>query len=143
MHLPALRASFVTCLVAAALLPACATPPADAPWPERTVRIEELRRTAPLRISVPRDGVARNSQWPSGTAALRVHVDADGEVQRVALLQGSGNSTLDAAAIRGMRTTRFAPYLDGGVAVPVTAIAPMAFLQRVHLSPSGIDGFGH
>lgn len=128
-------------LCLAALLQACAAPGADAPWPERTVRIEQLRPTGLGRISVPRGPQAL--QGPSGSTALRVHVDAQGEVVRVALLEGSGNAALDAAAIRAVRTARFEPYRENGVAVPVTAIAPMQFLQRTHVSPPGFDSRGY
>lgn len=124
------------------LLSGCATPADDEPWPARTVPIEALRPLAPIRVAVPLDRAERGEPVASGSAAMRVHVAADGAVQRVALLQGSGNSTLDAAAIRAMRTARFRPYEVDGVAVPVTAIAPMHFFRRRHSSPDSAPRFG-
>jgi TonB family protein len=55
-----------------------------------------------------------------GTVTVRIHVDAEGRVSSVDVLQSSGFERLDEAACQGVRSWRFEPELRDGKAVPGT-----------------------
>ncbi|MBN8488840.1 MAG: energy transducer TonB, partial [Burkholderiales bacterium] len=62
-----------------------------------------------------------------GTVLLRLVVDAQGLPQQVSLHRSSGFERLDEQALQAMRAARFAPHTVNGVAVPWTALAPLAY----------------
>jgi protein TonB len=55
-----------------------------------------------------------------GTVSVRIHVDAEGRVSSVDLLQSSGFERLDEAACQGVRSWRFEPELRDGKPVAGT-----------------------
>jgi len=62
-----------------------------------------------------------------GTVLLRVHVAANGRVAEVEILDSSGHPILDAAAVRAIRSWRFAPATRGGRPVAATVRQPVRF----------------
>jgi len=62
-----------------------------------------------------------------GTVLLRVYVAADGRVAGVEILHSSGHSILDAAAVRAVRSWKFAPATRGGWPVAATVRQPVRF----------------
>jgi protein TonB len=54
-------------------------------------------------------------------------VDAQGQPQQVSLHRSSGFARLDEQALQALRAARFAPHTVNGVAVPWTALAPLAY----------------
>jgi len=62
-----------------------------------------------------------------GTVLLRVHVAADGRVAKVEILDSSGHLILDAAAVRAVKSWRFAPATRGGRPVAAVVRQPVRF----------------
>jgi TonB family protein len=102
----------------------CGLAHAEPPWPDRVMKIEDMEMIEPLRVSVPYGRAKGDVRRP---AILRVHVNKDGAVERVALLQGSGSPSHDEAALHGMRHTKFVPKEVDGTAVDVTLVVPLHF----------------
>lgn len=90
-------------------------------WPAHVVAIEEMKPLRPLRMAVPTDRVAGEV---TGPVVLRVHVDPEGKVRRVALLESCGSPAHDEAALHAARSMLFAPKLVDGVATDVTLVVP-------------------
>ena len=113
---------------AVAVLVGCASAPPEAPWPEQQVSIDDMRSTSPwvAKIPLPAADLVRDRSRNS-TVVLEAQVASDGTVQRARVAQTSGNALLDEAALLSMRELRFVPYLENGVALPVTVVAPMTF----------------
>ena len=59
---------------------------------------------------------------------VKLLVDVDGAVIDVGLLQGSGNSTLDRAALQAAARARFRPGRQGIQAVRVWIAIPYSFV---------------
>ena len=91
-------------------------------WPERVVTIEEMKALAPMTFLVPR---LRAKGEVKGPAVMRVHVDTEGVVRRVALLESCGSPAHDEAALHAMRSMRFAPKAVDGVPADVTLVVPL------------------
>lgn len=95
---------------------------ADSPWPERLVRIEDMKRETEMTIEVPR-------RRPSGDVTrpviLKVHVGADGLVRRVVIDKTSGSPGHDMAAMRAMKQQKFQPYRVDGEPTDVTLVVPL------------------
>lgn len=70
----------------------------------------------------PADAYARRHE---GIVMLSLHVDVDGDVDRVEIAQSSGFASLDDAAVEAARNWRYVPARRGGVSVAAT------FTQRV------------
>lgn len=113
----------ITAALGAVLL-ACACATAPHPWPSTVVSVDHMRGQVPLRTRV---AYRRGDGPPSGTVVLRLHVDAAGQVLHSAVLESSGHTNLDEAALHAAREARFAPHRVDGVATPVTVVAPMHF----------------
>jgi TonB family protein len=97
---------------------------AEYAWPERVVKIEEMQPLAPIHIEVSRirpRGVVR------GPSVLRVHVNAQGLVQRAVLMQSCGSPAFDEAALHSIRGVTFKPYQLEEMAVDVTLVLPLHF----------------
>lgn len=62
-----------------------------------------------------------------GEVLLRVEIGTDGRPRHVLLHRSSGFTRLDESAITAMRTVRFAPYVEHGVAWIVWTIVPIVF----------------
>lgn len=64
----------------------------------------------------------------SGLALLRVAVDADGAVVRVALTRSTGSPALDGAAVATVRGWRFIPAQLDGASIPSEVEVPVRFV---------------
>lgn len=106
----------------AVLSTAAAAVSAEYAWPEQVARIEDMVLLTPMRFSVPS---LRAKGDVRGPAVLRVHVDKEGQVLRVALLESCGSPAHDEAAIYAMREMRFRPKQFNGEAVDVTLVVPL------------------
>lgn len=104
------------------LLAACATPPA--PWPEKTVRLDQMRPVERIQIKAMTQSTDRAEV---STVVLHVHIDAEGRTVRSRVERSSGQPAVDEGALNAMRVARFEPYRAGGVAIPVTMIAVLDF----------------
>jgi protein TonB len=62
-----------------------------------------------------------------GETVLRVLVNAEGEVDRVEILESSGVARLDSAAVAGARAMKFTPARRDGKRIPVWAEVPVEF----------------
>ena len=62
-----------------------------------------------------------------GTVLLRLQVAGDGRVAEVEVFTSSGHRVLDAAAVRAVRSWRFAPARRGGRPVAATVRLPVRF----------------
>lgn len=91
-------------------------------WPETVVKIEELRALTAFQFDVPRP-IAKGRVL--GPAVLKAHINREGHVARVALLESCGNPDLDEAAIHALRVMRFKPYTFGGTPTEVTLALPV------------------
>jgi TonB family protein len=69
------------------------------------------------RPPYPRISLRLNEE---GSVLVRIHVDADGRVSSVEVLESSGFERLDEAAKAGVRSWRFEPALQGGKPVAGT-----------------------
>lgn len=86
-----------------------------------TATVRYQRRVAP---KYPRaDRIAGRT----GTVILILEIDANGELTDVRIKQSSGSRSLDAAAIRAARASRYLPAHDGERAVPSRAEASYTF----------------
>ncbi len=65
-----------------------------------------------------------------GSVRLGIHVDAEGNVAGVELLDPSGHPALDAAAVRVAERMLFSPALSDGERVPVRVELPLTFSTR-------------
>lgn len=91
-------------------------------WPEQEATVEEMRMTEPLRLRVPQVRDRGNVQGP---IVLKLHVDAEGRVQRAILFKGCGSPSHDMAAIDAIRRMHFTPKLVDGQPVDATLILPL------------------
>ncbi len=91
-------------------------------WPDKVVTLEELRPLTNFSLKIP--GIVVKGQV-RGPSVLRVHVDASGEVAKIALLESCGNGDLDESAMRAMRRMKFARYTVGEVPVEVSLVVPI------------------
>lgn len=96
-------------------------------WPDTVVRVEELRALKPFLLRVPRVPVKGEV---TGPAVVKAHIDETGHVARVALLDTSGNPSVDEAAMRSVRDMRFQPYTVGGQPTPATLVLPVHVPKR-------------
>jgi TonB family protein len=84
----------------------------------------------------------RNSFYPKdasqtnegGDVKLRIQIAADGKVVSVDVMQGSGSSVLDRAAVEVFRGAQLPPLPPG------TAAQPADVVVTVHYHPSGNGG---
>lgn len=91
-------------------------------WPDTVVRVEELRALKPFLLRVPRVPVEGEVIGP---AVVKAHIDETGHVARVALVDTSGNASVDEAAMRSVREMHFRPYTVGGQPTPATLVLPV------------------
>lgn len=120
------RIGSVCCLVLAALaVSACSTtPPAESPA-ARQVSADQLRPIKRLRATLPSRDFQKS--YPGGTTVLRLNIDAEGKVRDIHIDKTSGNASIDSAAARSLVGAVFVPYLENGVAIPVTTLMPVSF----------------
>lgn len=105
--------------------PASVAPPAPvAPPPPKTIAITAVAYLTPPQLAYP---AASRRLQEQGTVQVRVLVDARGAPQQMQLLRSSGFARLDEAALATVRTTRFKPYTENGVALPFWVVMPLIF----------------
>ena len=86
------------------------------------------RLTAPKR---PRYPEAARQAGVEGTVLVKAYILADGSVRDALVARSAGNSSLDGAALRTIRESRFTPAQRGGRPVPVWVEVPIDFrLER-------------
>ena len=68
-----------------------------------------------------------------GTVRLRILIAADGQVTSVDVVQGSGSSVLDAAALAVFRNAHLPPFPPGTPAQPADVVVTLHY----HLADSG------
>lgn len=125
----------VTRIFLVCLLAFCVNIPSHAAdeWPPHVVAIEEMKPLRPLRMGVPKVRVAGEV---TGPVVLRAHVDTEGKVRRVALLESCGSPAHDEAALHTARSMLFAPKLVDGVATDVTLVVPFHLPLSKKSAPS-------
>jgi protein TonB len=101
--------------------PAPLSAPAAAPKP---VAASALRYAVLPPVELP---LASRRLGESGTVLLRVVFDTQGRVKQASVHRSSGFSRLDEQALAAMRQARITPFLDNGIAIEVSAIAPLAY----------------
>lgn len=74
----------------------------------------------------PYPAIARSRGW-QGETVLRVLVGADGAVLSAEVSRSSGHRPLDQAALGAVRTWRFAPAIEQGLAVSAWVQVPVVF----------------
>jgi periplasmic protein TonB len=65
-----------------------------------------------------------------GTVHVRLQIGADGKIAAVQVERSSGFSRLDEAALRAVRSWRFAPATRGGLGVTSWVVVPVVFQLR-------------
>jgi TonB family protein len=91
-------------------------------WPAQVVTIEEMQLLSPLKISVPKSRQAGEIKRPT---VIQAHVDSNGAVLRVALLESCGSPAHDEALLHSLRMARFAPKVIDGTPTDVRLVLPM------------------
>jgi TonB family protein len=99
-------------------------------WPEQVVRIEQMEMLTPVNISVPK---LRPKGEVRAPVAVRVHVNARGAVERVALIESCGSAAHDEAALRALRDVKFQPYVVDGRPIDVTLVVTLHLPLSRHL----------
>lgn len=92
-------------------------------WPTATPQVPFI--TAQPEFPYPQDARVRAVK---GMVWVRVLLDAEGKVQRKAIMIGSGNNALDQAAIDAAGGVRMTPAMQEGVAVPGQAVLVFTYL---------------
>jgi TonB family protein len=69
------------------------------------------------------------AQRVQGNTTLRIYIDGRGAIlpESTLVVESSGYSTLDSAAVAGSRELRFRPALRRGAAMPVAILFPVYF----------------
>jgi len=77
--------------------------------------------------SYPAEAVRRGLE---GTVLLRLHISAQGQVERVGVFESSGHELLDQEAVSAVRTWRGQPARRGGQNVSTVELLPIRFRLR-------------
>ncbi len=92
------------------------------PQPSSRAQTAGTQTTEPPRVErnpPPLYPATAVDQGWEGITTLRIHIAKDGTVEAVEVLQSSGHSVLDAAAVRAVRKWRFSPAMRDGKPVPI------------------------
>ena len=96
----------------------------DDPYPDRAVRIEELKlESSRTPLKLPRRITQKTKDFRTVVAVG--HVSKSGAVIRSKLEQSSGVEQFDRTAVRWMLSLKFAPFLVDGEPTEVSLILPM------------------
>jgi TonB family protein len=110
---------------------------AAAPWALACAGDQDLERPTPLYGEVPIEyPLELWDQDIEGETTLRVRVTDAGRVDSVVVLESSGHSAFDSAAIDGARELRFQPARKNGKRIEVWAHVPVHFSKRPRPDPS-------
>ncbi|MCR4529319.1 energy transducer TonB [Acinetobacter venetianus] len=60
------------------------------------------------------------------TANIRFFAGTEGKIQKVILIRSSGYSDIDQIILDGFNRARTKPFIENGVAYPITAIQPVS-----------------
>lgn len=107
-------------------------PPPPAPLPQppepKTIAPTAVRYLTPPAPVYPRQSEKLRE---AGRVLLRVEIGTDGRARQVLLARSSGFARLDDAATSAVRSARFAPYTENGIALVVWTQLPIEFeLER-------------
>lgn len=78
-------------------------------------------------VSVPGYPAIARKQGLRGETVLRVRVGVSGAAERIEVSRSSGHRILDRAAITSVRTWRFKPAMENGMAIASWVEVPVAF----------------
>lgn len=98
-------------------------PPAVQVGPSRGPSLAEGNAPAAYPLAARRRGL-------EGTTVVHASIDPTGQVTRAEVARSSGVEEIDAAALDAVRSWRFVPALDRGVAVASEADLPVVFRLR-------------
>ena len=102
-----------------------APPPPPPPPPEpRTIPATAVRYLTPPAPTYPS---ASRRLREAGRVVLRVEIGTDGRARQVTVSKSSGHVRLDESAAASLRSARFAPYTEDGVALVVWTLVPIEF----------------
>ncbi|MEK8045579.1 energy transducer TonB [Ideonella margarita] len=121
---PAPTVTPVTTAAPAAVSTAPAASPPPAPPSPKQIASSDIRYLVAPAQAYP---LASRRTGEQGTVLVRLVVDTAGLPQRITLHRSSGHARLDEQALQAMRAARFKPYLQDGVAVEWTAVAPLEY----------------
>ena len=109
--------------------PAPPAPPPPAPPPPAPPEPKTIPPTAVRYITPPAPVYppASRRQREAGRVVLRVEIGTDGRARQVMVSNGSGHARLDESAAASVRSARFAPYTENGVALVVWTLVPIDF----------------
>ena len=110
--------------VAAPPAPAAPAEPPRAPAQPKVLPSSAVGYLVEPVLTYPR---ASRELGEQGVVRVRVLVDEQGRPTEIRVEKSSGFARLDQAAVNAMRSARFKPHFEDGVARPVWAIAPMTF----------------
>ena len=99
-------------------------PPPPAPPEPKTIPPTAVRYVTPPAPVYP--AVSRRMR-EAGRVVLRVEIGTDGRARQVAVSTSSGHARLDESAAASVRSARFAPYTENGVALVVWTLVPIEF----------------
>ncbi|CAB4244466.1 Periplasmic protein TonB [Methylacidimicrobium sp. AP8] len=99
-----------------------------APAPSSAGKPTQMAVPDYLRNPKPAYPAAERAAGHQGRVILRVHVSADGRPESVSILQSSGYSGLDQAALEAVRHWRFRPARVGPIPIPINADVPVNFV---------------
>jgi periplasmic protein TonB len=100
-------------------------PPPPAPPPEpKTIPSTSVRYITPPAPNYP---AASKRLREAGRVVLRVEIGTDGRARQVMVSNSSGHARLDESAAASVRSARFAPYTENGVALVVWTLVPIEF----------------
>jgi protein TonB len=112
-------------VVAEVAPPAPPAPPPPAPPPQpKTIPATAVQYLEPPAPSYP---LASRRFGEAGRVVVRVLIDEQGRPADLRLQASSGHRRLDDSALAALRTTRFRPYTENGVAQRVWALVPIHF----------------
>lgn len=103
--------------------PAPPAPPPPPPEP-KTVPPTAVRYVTPPSPVYPAQSKRLRE---TGRVVLRVEIGSDGRARQVLVSRSSGHARLDESAATSLRTARFAPYTENGVALVVWTLVPIEF----------------
>ena len=113
-------------MAAAPEAPPAPAPPAPAPPPPepKTIPSTAVRYITPPAPNYP---TASKRLREAGRVVLRVEIGSDGRARQVMVSDSSGHARLDESAAASVRSARFAPYTENGVAMVVWTLVPIEF----------------
>ncbi len=91
---------------------------------------QDLSGIRMLEGEAPRYPIESRRRKEQGTVRLRVLLGVDGRVKSISVAVSSGYARLDAAALKAVRTWRWAPILRGGVPVEIAGTLEIPFVLK-------------